>query len=294
MRLALMMMLLFYVIAYIYLLSDNLQFAVAILALWIVIVSNIHSRRSDKKFLQINIPLVNMIYISEYLIISIPIIVCFLLNKQWMLSLCLVIFCLLINKISINARRKSDTLNSFILKRLPFKMFEWKSGVRQFHSFLIIVWLLGATFSFFEASVPLCIFIIGTLVCEFYKRNESWQILLCYQKNSDKLLYSKIKQYFLLYTVINLPLIIIYLFFHIELWYIVCAEYIIFLSIHTYCIFLKYAYYDLNKSETNSVFMLIGFFIGLIPITTPVLWIVSIYLMIKSRNNLKFYLNDYN
>jgi hypothetical protein len=119
-------------------------------------------------------------------------------------------------------------------------------------------------------------------------------MLISYQKSANKLLYHKIKRHLLIFSIITLPLIVAFIIFHLELWYIPFIEFVVLLSIHIYCIVLKYAFYSNNVGSVNPVLQMMGIFIGLIPPATPILWILSVFFFSKAKMNLYLYLNDYN
>jgi hypothetical protein len=282
------------VLAVVYVASEKMQNAAWISAIWTFIIVCIHTKRQDKNFLHINMDLNKLICSIEYVVLSIPLIICLLACRQWLPVIYLVFMVLGMGFIKINLKQQRKTLNTRLQQYIPSGMYEWKAGTRQYFFPLIIVWILGLCISFFAAGIPVAMLIIGLLIADFYKTNESWQILLSCQKSAVKILYYKIKQHFIVYTIIHLPFFILFMIFHFELWHVFVIEFVILLSIHIFCILLKYAFYSYSKSAVNPVFQMIGIFIGLIPLTTPLLWLFSGYLFMKTRANLYPYLNDYN
>ncbi len=291
---AVLVVLSLFVFATIYEASKQMQHAALLSGIWAFLITFIHAKRSDKIFLHINMDFDKFICSIEYFVLSIPFVTCLLLNRQWLPAVCLVLFCLGIGFVKINRKNRRKTFNTCLQRYIPSGTYEWKAGVRQYLFFLITIWTLGVCTAFFVAGIPVAMFVIGLLIFDFYKTNEPWQMLLSYQKNANKLLFYKIKQHILLYTILNLPLIILFVVFHFKLWYIPVIVFIILLSIHIYCIVLKYAFYSYNRNTVNPVFQMIGIFIGLIPVSTPVLWFISVYFFLKARTNLYPYLNDYN
>ena len=293
-RLLILLIACLYLLITVYVTSKGLQNAILLSCIWMLIIVFIHAKRSDRIFLNINMEFDKLIYGVEYIVLSIPLIICLLLRRQWLTIICLVICILGISSLKINQNKQRKTLNTHLQQLIPYGMYEWKAGIRQYFFPIAITWLLGLIMAFFFASVPVALFIIGLLIFDFYKINESWQILLSCQRNADKFLYFKIKQHVTLFSIITLPLIVAFMIFHFENWYIVVAEFVILLSVHIYAILLKYAFYSHDRNEVNPVFLMVGLFIGLIPITTLVLWLLSMYIFCKAKKNLIFYLNDYN
>ena len=293
-RVAILLVFFLFLFAAVYVVSEERQKAAIICGIWICLIVYIHASRLDKIFLCINVGFDKWIYGFEYFILSIPLMICLLLRRQWLPVLCLIFFSLGIGLLKINRKKQRRTFNTFLQQYIPSDMYEWKAGVRQNLIVLMIVWLLGLCTAFFVASVPIAMFLIGLLMTGFYQSIESWQILLSYQKNANQLLFYKIRQHSLFYTILNLPLIMLFMIFHLELWYIPVVEFIILFSIHIYSIVLKYAFYSQDRRSVRSVLMLLGMLIGLNPLLTPALWLFTIYLFLKARINLYPYLNDYN
>ena len=293
-RLAILLVLCLFVLAVMYEASKQTQNAALISGVWAFLITFIHAKRSDKIFLHINTDSDKLICSIEYFVLSIPLIICLFLHRQWLIAIGLVFFCFGIGFIKINWKKQQKTINTRLQQYIPSGMYEWKAGMRQYLFLLVTVWVLGLCTAFFVAGIPVAMFIIGLLIVGFYATNESWQMLLSYQKNAGKLLFYKIKQHTIFYSVLNLPLIILFMIFHHELWYIPVIVFIILLSIHIYCIVLKYAFYSRDRNTVNPIFVMVGLYIGLIPLSTPALWILSVYLFLKARTNLYPYLNDYN
>jgi len=261
--------------------------AISFLTLWI------QTKRKDKVFLKTNFDKYKRVYLAEYVaLFSIPII--FLaIHLQWIpLLLLAAAFCLIIQ---LDIKIKQRSLNTKLQAMIPAECFEWKAGVRQTFFILIPVWLIGFFTSFLTGSVPIVIFILGIIPFSFYETGESFQMIISYEKSTNQFLFRKIEMQILLYSVLSLPLIAAFMIFHSELWYIPLVEYFIFISVHTYLILTKYAFYEPNsKSQAAVVFGTIGAIGGIIPVFLPVVWALSVRFYFKSRENLKIYLNDFN
>jgi hypothetical protein len=193
----------------------------------------------------------------------------------------------------VRLKRGKKTLNTSLQRLIPDDMYEWKSGIRKYFYLIHVFWISGIGASFFVAGIPVSIFMLGLIISAFYEKNESWQILISFEKNPEALLLYKIRNHIFLFLIATLPLALIFMIIHFEYWYIPVIELVMFLSIHIYAIILKYAYYSHNRESGNTAFLIVGTLLGLIPVTTPVLWILSIFLFYKARFNLNNYLHDY-
>ena len=263
-------------------------------AFWLLIIAFIHSRRKDYTFLLLSMKFPRAICGTEYVLLSVPLAILLLINSQYLIAIILLASTFSIGFLKIKTTWKRKTLNTFLQQLIPNDMYEWKAGIRKSFFPILIFWLLGLSLSFFVASVPIALFFIGIIMIDFYDKNESWQMLISFEKRPQALLMHKIKEHTLSLLILFAPLILAFMLFHSAYWHIPLVELVILLSIHIYAIISKYALYSHSDEQGSSAYLLIGTLIGLFPVTTPILWIASIFLFFKARNNLNTYLHDYN
>jgi len=261
---------------------------------FLLMVILIHIKRQDKIFLKIHFINYKLIYLAEYLLLIIPVIVSLIYHFQWIIAVS--ILCAIGAIVNIDIKKpKQRNLNTKLQQLIPYDCFEWKAGIRKTLFLIITFWMIGLSTSFFIGSVPIVIFILGILPLGFYEKGEPLQMVLAYEMGSNKFLFHKIKMQTILFSVLSIPLMVGFMIFHFERWYIPIAEYFIFISLHTYVILAKYAFYEPNKkSGALQLFGIIGVMGTIIPVLIPVVWLLSIRFYFKSRKNLNFYLNDYN
>ena len=187
------------------------------------------------------------------------------------------------------------SINSVFQKIIPDDNFEWKSGIRKSLIFIITIWFVGFTVSFFTAVVPIVIFFLGAVILSFYEEPEPLQILLANEMSAKKFLIQKIKSHSLAFFVLIAPLIISFFVFNHEYYYIVLIEYVLFAILLVYTILLKYAFYTpVEKSGAIQTFTMFGIISIFIPILIPVIIVLSIKFLFQAINNLNIYLNDFN
>ena len=260
---------------------------------YLVIITLIQVKRPDKRFTEINFNNFKLIFLIEYLLLMFPLFICLIYHSQWIQVISVVVFTLLIVNLDIKLKRKS--LNTSIQKLIPSDCFEWKGGVRNTLILIVPLWIIGLGTSFFVGSVPVVIFILGILPLSFYEKGEPIQMILSYEMGTNRFILHKIRMQLALFTILTIPLIIAFISFHPDIWYIPIAEYFIFISSHIYVILTKYAFYQPNnKTSSAQVFGAIGALGLIIPVFIPLIWLLSIRFYFKSRENLNFYLNDYN
>ena len=73
------------------------------------------------------------------------------------------------------------------------------------------------------------IFIIGISMFSFYEKCEPYQMIIVFEKNSKDFLLYKIKRQTVLFSILIIPLIFLFLFFHLDKWYIPIVEYFVFI-----------------------------------------------------------------
>ena len=161
--------------------------------------------------------------------------------------------------------------------------------------FLIgLIPILGFALFRLTAKLPYANYITGAflfIVASLHIKRQD-KIFLKTHFNNFKFVY--LTEYAII-SFLVIPLIVSFVIFHIEKWYIPVFEYLIFSSLHIYIITIKYAFYEPDKkSAAAQIFGAFGVLGCLIPILLPVVWVLGIRFYFKSCKNLNFYLNDYN
>lgn len=260
---------------------------------YVLIIAFIQVNRRDKKFLKSHFNNYKLIYLVEYLLLSIPLITSLIYHLQWITVILLILA--ISSVISLDLKPKQRSLNSRFQQLIPDNSFEWKAGIRKTLFFILPIWIIGLVTSFFIGSVPIVIFILGIITLSFYEICEPFHLILAFEMDANQFLFHKIKMQIKLFSILSIPLIAGFMIFHYDLWYIPLVEYLIFLSLQTYVILTKYAFYSPNnKPAAAQTFVAIGAIGTIIPVFIPVVWLLTIRFYFKSLENLNFYLNDYN
>jgi len=264
-----------------------------VLGIYFLMLSVVHLNRPDKKFLKIHFDNFKLFYLTEYFLLSIPLIFCLVYFAHW-IPLAIWLFSLLV-LINLDIQTKSRSRNTKIQDWIPNGSFEWKGGIRKILFVIVPVWVIALATSFFKGSVPIALFILGLIPLSFYEKSEPWQMIITFEKSSGQFLWYKVKTQLILFSVITLPLILAFIIFHSDLWYIAVVEYFVFIFLHIYLIMTKYAFYEPNiKSPATATLGAIGAIFSIIPVFIPVVWLMSIWFYFKSISKLKFYLDDFN
>ena len=274
-------------------LSEKSSGMLIILGGYALLILLIHIKRKDKIFLNIYAKRTQSIFFVEYLLFSFPLIIPLIYYGLW-IYLSFFILCLFLISF-LNIEIKKSSINSIFQRVIPDSIFEWKAGIRKYLIPFVVIWFVGFLTSFFVASVPIVIVILGIMILNFYELNEPLQILLADELNAKRFLIKKIKNHLLLFSILIMPLALLFVIFNHEYYYILLIEYVIFSVLISYTILLKYAFYQPNiKSGAMQIFTTIGVISLFIPVFIPLILILSIKFLFQASNNLKFYLYDFN
>ncbi len=253
----------------------------------------VHVKRPDRRFLKINVANHRGILFFEYALLAIPLVFCQLYLQFFELAVVTILILFVIPFMGFSIQRKG--LNNRFIRAIPDEAFEWKSGARKYYIFMVIVWFIGLFVSSYVVSVPVAIVILGLVMVNFYKYGEPLSLLMSQELGPKQFLFRKILTVQAIFSVILLPLVIAYLIFHLELWFILFFEYMLISFILWYAIFLKYTFYKPNKQLiARQLFTAIGAMSLFLPFLIPLLWILSVRFYSKSITNLNLYLNDFN
>lgn len=282
----------FMLFVFLYLQTSKFPNAMYASMIVLLLILMLHTKRDDKLFLKINFSSYKWIYFVEYLLISLVLLVFLLIHNFWNIALLTIAVLGIITQLDLKKNR--TRYNTRIQKWIPDECFEWKSGVRNLLPIIVIIWLIGISFSFFVGSVPIALFILGIISLNFLEKGEPYQMIIAFEKDPNKFLSLKIKQQLAILTIISAPMIISFQFFHFQLWYVPFIVYIIFCILQVYAILVKYSFYEPNsKSSAAQIFIGIGFVGLLMPIFAPLIILLSLRFYLKAKQNLSYYLNDY-
>lgn len=263
-------------------------------ALFSITILVVHRSRPDFRFLEIHTLRPKAICFAEYMICSAPLIVTLLIYNWWLLVLAYLVAILIISQ-TASTSFFSTKSNQLLINLIPAECYEWKVGFRKTQYFIVFFWLMGAVGSFHIAAVPFAIFLIGFTIQSFYEKHEPYQVILALGQNQKFFLWNKVKWLVVLFSVLILPLTILFMYHNYDLWHLVGIEYLLFISWYVYTIFSKYAFYNPNGAFSSSqIYAMIGLLAFFIPLFLPLSWVMTIRFYFKSKSSLSLYLNDYN
>ena len=254
---------------------------------------SLHQKRRDRDFIKIMVFRQYKVYFAEYLLLSLPLVLSLVYFQEWIIIPGFLSGLVLISFISYSPQLVAR--NNLLIDLIPSKSFEWKAGVRKNFMLMLAIWLAGILASFFVGVVPVSIFAIAFIIISFYQNNGSVSILISQESGTKKFLWKKISILQFQFTILILPLLILFFIFHPQLWFIPVIEYVLFSFVFIYVVLLKYAFYiPDSKNNINQILAALGPVSIFIPFMLPVVWLLSVKFYFNAKSNLKIYLNDYN
>jgi hypothetical protein len=252
-----------------------------------------HLKRQDIKFMRVHIDRYKLYILVEYLMYSLPVLIILLVQAKLIHLVSIPAILFIISNIRL--RKRFRRKNTIIQRIIPDDAFEWKAGSRKTAYIFIILILAGLGTAFFEGSIPLVILIIGMIPLGFTDTAEPYQMVIAYELSTVQFLMHKIRKQVILFLIPVIPLILVYLIFHPNYWYIPLLELLILTSLQVYFVTAKYAFYESAKKSTAAqIYGAIGALSIFLPFMIPFVWIMTIRFFYKSKQKLNFYLHDFN
>jgi hypothetical protein len=268
---------------------DGVYFSTGI---WLLLILTLHLKRKDLSFLLTHIEKYRFLLVIEYIVISIPVIAGLI---YWNHYADFALFLgLLIGIAFITRSIRKITLNTWLQQLIPDECFEWKAGIRNSLIYLAPLILLGFACAGWPGTIPIVMILIGLIALGFTEKNEPLPLLLMFEKSSYKFLLFKIGNQLKLYSILVIPLMIVYIIIHYEYWYIVAAFYLLNIVVQTYAILSKYSFYQPHVITGSQAFNIIGSISIVVPLLLPLILVLGIRFYFKSVSNLNQYLYDYN
>lgn len=229
------------------------------------------------------------LYTGFYLTLSAPILVSYLWHWQWVYALLLFAFCFLI-PFTRSYWLKPDTFFISAGDFLPYENFEWRTGLRQYGLAVVVLLLIGIGLSFFVATVPLVIIFLTLNTSVFYLSGESKELLVVLSDSPRALIWRKVKLHFATFYIMLSPMVLLFLFFHLDYWYVLVAALFISAVVNINAIIFKYAFYVPGARFDNStVLQAVSLVSFLVPFLAPLPIILSFINYRKAISRLSEY-----
>lgn len=269
--------------------NDSILIKIGILS---TLPISIQLNRKDFDFLQSLTTRHRLITMVEYFIVGFPLTLVMILTSSPLYLIYFTVICIVSSYIP--QIRRQGFIYSQITQVIPPSLYEWKAGIRKAFMPMVLIYITAIATSFWEGSIPIAIIIMGIIISSFYEQNEDYELLVAQEKAPFHFLATKTKINFTHFSLICLPLLVIYLVIHPNYWYISPIIYLCLSATHVYIILCKYAFYIPNTPiGGGKIFYALAYISVFIPILYPLLIILSIYFTIKAKINLNTFLNDF-
>lgn len=253
------------------------------------IIASIHSTRKDAHFLKSLTVSQPLLFFAEYSLLLLPVsIVLFFLGKiepaiYWQLGMLPVL-------LFPTGKLKNSKIAPLVnLDKIPFKYFEIKLGLRKMFFVIVLLYFVALGCSFFIGTLILWSIFLLILLPTFFEYYEPKELIaLEYEKGN--FLKNKIYSHLLIFQTALLPHYLLFLFYHIEMWYLGLACFVGLSLGIIFNIVYKYASYRPNVprifSKTyQAVFLATLFMPGLVLASIGMI----IYFWRKANKNLAYY-----
>lgn len=254
-----------------------------------LIIVSIHTTRKDFHFLKsldISPPL---LFFAEYSLFLLPVtILLFILGKiepaiYWQVGM---LPALLFPVGGVKGSKIAPFVN---LDKIPVKYFELKLGLRKMFFAIVLLYFVALGCSFFIGTLILFSIFLLLILPTFFEYFEPKEMITLEYENGN-FIRNKLVNHFLIFQIAMLPLYLMFLFYHSEMWYLGVACFVaiglgvIFNIVH------KYASYRPNVPKMFSTSFQAVFLATLL---LPGFVIVSIglifYFWRKANKNLAYY-----
>jgi hypothetical protein len=238
-----------------------------------------HFQRKDRPFFKQLECDIHWIFALEYLMMAIP----FLLIMAFSQNILTLVLGALLSVLCVFLPQKKDfsSKKTYNFSFIPLSMFEWRMGFRKNNFVFIAIYLLAILASSFEGTIFLFTFFFVMSIAEFYEHNEPKEWF-----GQDFSLGKKIALHLSAWTVIFLPIAIIFWILFPHLYWLPFFAWLLGALSILYLLAYKYANWSPFKRKTLlgsigmfNILMIFMVLTAIIPISA------TIYFLIKAKNN---------
>jgi len=253
----------------------------------LLLVWGIHQRRPDHRFLHRHVPKARVAMAVEYGTLVLPVFLGLLLSGAWTSAAAV---CAVLALPWLPVARASGVRAPWLRKRMPARLFEWKSMVQSTHPWMTFIWLAALAFCWLPLLPLLLLGAISLMAAGAQEQCEPRAMLLATAPDARTLLRSKLLGAARIMLLLELPVLAAATFFHPDWWWIHLLFGFGMLVLVAYAIVLKYANYHPNtRLEANSANVAVAALFAILPGLGVVPLIMLLTEMPKARENLNAY-----
>ncbi len=260
-------------------------------AITLVLILSIHLNRQDKDFVKLILKRPFLMFLTEYLVLVLPIGIWNLYTGNWLAALALIVGISVVACVPVTLRFRKRERPLLGFPKTFIRHYEWVSGLRKSVVWMIPTYILGAALSGFTAAIPVALLVLGLITTDFYMDCEPRIFLELYNGRARSFLRKKILAHLMIFWLACLPLVILFLIFHHVYWYVLLVVMFVVSVFPVLSITLKYASYQPNIRLTQNAFTM-GLMVAFLcfPFTQPVPLVMAAVYYRRALKNLKNYM----
>jgi len=253
----------------------------------LALILSIHLNRQDKDFVKLILQRPFLMFLMEYLVLVVPIGIWLLYLGNWLALLALIVGVCVLAYIPATVRFRKRERPLLRFPKAFTRHYEWVSGLRKSAVWMIPTYIVGAALSGFPAAIPVVLLLLGLMTLDFYMDCEPRIFLELYSRNAHSFLRKKVFTHLFIFWSACLPLVVLFLVFHAEYWYVLLVVMFVVSVFPVLSITLKYASYQPNIRLTQNA-IIMGLLVGFLcfPFTQPVPLVMAVVYYRRALGNL--------
>ncbi len=253
----------------------------------LLFVWGLHQRRPDHHFLHRHLPQARAAMALEYGVLILPALLGLLLGGAWA-SVAAVLVVLVFPWSPV--ARASGVRAGWLRKRIPARLFEWKSMLQSTHPWSVLLWLAALAFCWLPVLPMFLLGALALLAAGAQEQCEPRAMLLATAPDARSLLRSKVCGAMRLMVLMELPALIGATVFRLDWWWIHLLFGAGMLVLVAYAVLLKYANYRPNERlDANGANVGVAAVFAILPGLSLVPLIMLLGEVRKARENLNTY-----
>lgn len=253
----------------------------------VLMVWGMHQRRSDHRFLQHHVPRARLAMAMEYGALLLPPLIGLVLGGAYTSAAALPLALALP---WTPMARASGTRGSWLRRRIPAHLFEWKSLVQSTHPWGLLLWLAALGCCWLPVLPLMLLGAIALMATGAQEQCEPRTMLLATARDARSFLRKKTIGSLRLQLFIELPVLIAATLFQPDWWWIHALLGMGLLVLVVYAVILKYANYHPNlRLDANGANVGVAAVFAILPGLCVVPMIMLLTEVPKARANLNAY-----
>jgi hypothetical protein len=256
---------------------------------WALLIVSIaltrHFARKDILFLKHLTIYKPILYIAEYLVLISPLLLVMAFYQAPSTLLLGVFLTILVAFLPIP--KVSDTIRYFNFSWIPLSLFEWRAGFRKSGILLFFVYFATLLMAQYEAGMVIFTLLFSLLIPTFFNECEPKEWLPHQFSLSEKVVVQ-----ISVWSLIMSPHTLLFLFFHLQLWYIALVAWYFGAMVTAFSMVYKYSLWSPFRKDV-AIEKSASIFIGmmLIVFTSPACIFAIWYYWRKARRNIFLTIN---